>query len=192
MRWIFRIVAGLALAAIALGALATVLLVEPDPLVPDSPPPSRAEIETARAALERLRKATAPGAAPHTMILEPGQVAALARMAERAVPGARGEAVLGDGALTLRGSLPLRLVGMGPWVNISAQVPDFGGLPRLGRVAVGRVQLQPAAALALGRAALRARFGEQAARRLDNVSRLSTRPVAAMVRLGPAEAAAAV
>ncbi|RDC73980.1 hypothetical protein DLJ49_04690 [Rhodovulum sp. 12E13] len=192
MRWIFRIVAGLVLAAIALGALATVLLVEPDPLLPDSPPPTRAEIETARAAAERLRAATAPGAAPHTLILEPGQVAALARLAERAVPGARSEAVLEEGALTLRGSVPLRLIGMGPWVNVSVRVPDFGGAPRLGRVAVGRIQLEPAAALALGRAALRARFGERAARRLDSVSRLTTRPVAAMLRVGPAEAAAAV
>jgi hypothetical protein len=189
MRWIFRIVSGLALSAIAIVALATVLLVEPDPIVPERPPPSRAEIETARAALDLLRAATAPGAAPHTMILEVGQVEALARMAERAKPGARSEAILEEGALILRGSLPLGLIGMGPWVNVSVRVPDFGGAPRLGTVALGRVQLQPVAALALGRAALGARFGEGAARRLDSLSRLTTRPVAAMVRVGPAEAA---
>lgn len=192
MRLIFRIVSGLALVAIMLVALATVLLVEPDPIISDRPPPSRAEIETARAALERLHEATAPRAAPRTMILEPGQVAALARMAERAVPGARAEAVLEEGSFVLRGALPLRLVGVGPWVNVSARVPDFGGAPRLGRVAVGRVQLQPGAALALGQAALRVRFGERAGQRLDSVSRLTTGPGAAILRVGPAEATAAV
>ena len=154
MRWLLRLFLYLPVVLLLVGAVAAALLLEPEPLVPTTEAPTADDVQAARGLLGRFRATTEAPPEERRIELSGPEIASLLALGQRAIPGARGQTALGDGILSIRGSIPLRLIDEGPWINLSARVPDFDNGLALASMRVGRIELRPALAVGLAKRAV--------------------------------------
>jgi len=144
------LVAGLFAAAVVL------LTVERAPLVTRPPTATPAAAAATRDFVHRVRRLDRSGARVPELPVRLDEVQAVLDFGARLVPGARGQAMIEEGALVVAGSLALPL---GRWLNVEATVAPFSGAATLSRLRLGGIDLPPALMTALGEGGLNMLLG---------------------------------
>lgn len=146
------------------GILLIVALTDPGPGLPPPAAPAAADVAAVRDAGAALRRALAGEAAD--LRLDVDAAGRVLRLAAWMLPELRADARLSDGALQLRGALPMHLPGGIRWLNIDARVPPFEDGPRLAALRVGGVDLPPDLTLDLARLGANLALGDRGGDRL--------------------------
>lgn len=148
MRWLFRLFLILLL---ALG-LVGFSMVERDPIIAKTEPPSSKDVREARALVQRIRfLSRAPEASEQVLEVSAATLEGALRMGARMVPGFRGQTQLEEGQLRVLAAAPIPKTKGAFWVNLDVSVPSYTGELQLNEVRIGRISLPPALALWIGR-----------------------------------------
>ena len=152
LRWVRRLIVACLGLAVALAVFVHVAVLDDQPILPATAPPSPEDVAAVRRLAHDVRGVLAPDTAPDApLAIDLAQLEGAARLGGRFVPGARGDFALQAGGLDLTASVPVPWVGGRRWVNVDARVPAFEDGLRLDRVRVGQVDLPPQLALWLAR-----------------------------------------
>mgnify|MGYP006281111333 CR=1 FL=1 len=176
MRFLRRLVSRL----ILLGVLAAPFLVaaavlEPEPSAPPAGSPTGRDARAVEALIDDVRRITNGTGRGVVEVTREDLIAAL-RLAGRAFPGARGNAVIDGRGVTVDLSLPVPIEGAG-WLNLHAKAPPSRDGLRIENARVGGLHIPPALVLPLLRLSLDLGTGTDA-------GAIATRAIAGLVTAG--------
>lgn len=185
MRWFVRLLLSVFLiVGVGLG-LAAVAMIERDPSIARTDPPSSKDVREARALVQKVRFLSRNPDAPEQVLTVPAEtVAGVLRMSARMVPGFRGQTQLEEGRLRGRAAVPVPGTKGAFWVNADVTVPAFSDGLRLEEVRIGRISVPPALALWIGRVGADLTMGQGASETiLTAVQQLEITPSEVTARL---------
>lgn len=153
LRWLLRAV----LLLVALAALVVIFglgpfMLQDEPLLKSSAPPSAEDVAATRQLVRDLRRAAGNPETPASVLqTDEDQLNSAMRLGTRFAEGLRGQITVSPDYVTGRISVPVPWPGRRKWLNVTARVPGFTGPFRLSRVTVGALHVPPDLALWVAR-----------------------------------------